>query len=150
MAVGSEHKTLLAAVERGGVTSVPPTLLTAAIYLLLLLLVGEWVYLDAAARGSRVPTLWAFGSIFGGFVLCYYVAWYRRRHDRTRPPTPVERWFRLFAVAAFGSILLTPFLTPPDPFTGAGYVLASLVGLTALLAVGRHLRRRLATPTNPS
>ena len=129
---------------------VPPTLLTAATYLLVLLLIGEWVYLDAAARGSRVPTLWAFSSIFGGFVLFYYVAWYRRRHDRIRPPTPVERWFRLFAVAAFGSLLVAGILAPPDPFAGTGYVLASLVGLTATLAVGRHLRRRLDTSTNPS
>lgn len=104
-----------------------------------LLLIAEWVYLDAAARGSRLPGLWAVGSVFGGPVGLYYLFVYRRREERERPPTPVESWFRLLAPASMLAFAASGFLAPPDPVSAGLYTLAGLAAFTPALAVVRRL-----------
>lgn len=115
--------------------------------LLALLVVAEWVYLDAAARGSRVPTLWAVGSVFGGPVGLYYLFSYRRRHERERSPTPAERWFRVLALASVSSLLTAAVFAPPDPVSLGGYTLGGLVVFTPVLLLGRRRYERRRSDT---
>ena len=90
-------------------------------------IVSWWVYIDANARGSSVPALWAVSFLPVVFVQVWYMGAYRRRNERVRPRTSGERWSAVAALAAVLSALFAGIVTPPDPVSQLVYWVPSFV-----------------------
>ena len=79
--------------------------------------VGVWIVLDARARGSQYPELWAVSALVTGVALGYYLLIWRRTHDRERPRSRRERYILIIALAGLCGQILTTIVAPPDPIT---------------------------------
>lgn len=80
-------------------------------------LLGVWVYRDAAAREGDIPLAWAVASVLTPIGLPYYL--YRRyRTDVFAEREPVPTVDRLLQIAVTSSIIgfvLMSYFSPPDP-----------------------------------
>ncbi|QLG26390.1 hypothetical protein HUG10_02015 [Halorarum halophilum] len=88
-------------------------------FIVMWLSVGYWVTADADARGARTPWLWGGLALFFFPLLLYYLLVYRRRYDRKRPASGVERGAGTVALASTVAMVVAVFLGPPDPYTQA-------------------------------
>src|SRR6056297_1703788 len=95
--------------------SIPPAGIGAVAALVLATTVGSvgfWTYRDARARGSGSPVLWAVGIVFGLVLFPLYL--YRRRPERTTPPTRLDRGLATLASSGVGAFLVGAVFSPPD------------------------------------
>ena len=105
--------------------------------------IAYWVYLDAAARGSSAPILWALVSAPFTPIILYYLLVYRSSNDRIHPPTRRETLTRAAAGSSVVAALAATTLAPPDPVTQVGYwtvafVVAALLWYVLVYRRGRH------------
>jgi hypothetical protein len=124
------------------VTLVPGFLAFGAVQLALVYA----VIADAAARGSRVPTLRGISTVILAPLLVLYLLSYRRRHDRTEPVDGREQIARTVAIGGVLATAVTALVTPPDPFSQLvtfPLVLAGSLPIASLF-VYREVRERLS------
>ncbi|TKX76026.1 hypothetical protein EXE46_00470 [Halorubrum sp. GN11_10-6_MGM] len=93
----------------------PGVAVGAALVLFVWIASGVWVNFDSRARGSRHPTIWGILTPLSGFVLFYYLLWWRRGRPREWPPGRVERATAVVVVAGLGGLLVGSLVSPPDP-----------------------------------
>ncbi len=78
---------------------------------------GVWIVLDARARGSQHPELWAVSALVTGIALVYYLLNWRGTHDRESPQSRRERYVLIISLAGLSGQILAAVVAPPDPIT---------------------------------
>lgn len=84
-----------------------------------------WVSLDARARGSDRPGVWAVLTLppLSLIGLPWYLFYGRARlGERTASPARLERLIGTWTTAALGALLLGTLVSPPDPLTQTRYI----------------------------
>lgn len=101
-----------------------PAAALAAFFAATLVLLGAWVYYDAASRGAAHPGRWAVAVALVAPLLLAYV---HRRGDRVRGPTRGEEVTLPALLACLFAWITGTLLAPPDPYTQVEYVYGVLV-----------------------
>ena len=102
--------------------TVPPAVyleyyLMVALFAVVWVSLGYWIYADATARGSSSALSWAFGTMVFIPTGVYYHLFYRRSHERDVPQTRRERVAGILAVSGIVTTVASAMLTPPDSLT---------------------------------
>ncbi|WP_135303032.1 hypothetical protein [Haloarcula amylovorans] len=115
-----------------------------ALFVVAWISIGYWFYADSAARGSSLPIFWSIVSVFFWPLALYYLAGFRRSHERARPTTQRERLAWIFAVSSLVAVVVGMTVTPPDPFSQG---VVSWLLFAALVPLAYSYRRRQVRQT---